>query len=96
MNTCCTFRRIKNKSHGIRPLRGTPPPMRLNGREFSKKICRILMTDRSKQWQRSNYNDCNYHQPSLGHTALTQILKNYDYWSLTKLQNALTLVLDEL
>ena len=54
------------------------------------------MTDRSKQWQRSNYNDCNYHQPSLGHTALTQILKNYDYWSLTKLQNALTLVLDEL
>ena len=29
----------------------------------------MMMTDRSKQWRRSNYNDCNHHQPSLGHTA---------------------------
>ena len=29
----------------------------------------MMMTDRSKQWQRSNYNDCYHHQPSLGHTA---------------------------
>ena len=29
----------------------------------------MMMTDRSKQWRRSNYNDCYHHQPSLGHTA---------------------------
>ena len=32
-------------------------------------MARMMMTDRSKQWRRSNYNDCYHHQPSLGHTA---------------------------
>ena len=31
----------------------------------------MVMTDRSRQWWKSNYNDCYHHQPSLGHTAST-------------------------
>ena len=40
-----------------------------DGDDGTVMMAMMMMTDRSKQWRRSNYNDCNHHQPSLGHTA---------------------------
>ena len=40
-----------------------------DGDDGTVMMAMMMMTDRSKQWQRSNYNDCYHHQPSLGHTA---------------------------